>query len=181
MAPPHKRTNHAILADAASDRAREVKPKSMAGQSEATIADQWTHGQSSEEDVLRRNRQFWQDPDRSLFPLPANTPVTPAIRMFIAEKAPFEIDGDLYFVDAVMTATGGRQADVLILRGHEYMRCPERSSVRAIQVRDLEEYIDQDRVDIPFARSAKHYNLSRGWCRGGRTRGSLGITLGRDV
>ena len=146
-----------------------------------TIRDRLANGESPEDDVLRRNRQFWQDPDRSLFPLPARTPMTPAIKMFIATREHFEIDGDIYFVEAVLRARAGRQADVLILRGHEHVRCDERSSRRALQVRDLEELIDQDRVDIPFGTSARCYNLSRGWCRGGRTMGSLGINLGNDA
>ena len=70
-----------------------------------------------------------------------------------------------------------RQADLLILRGHEYMRCPERSSRRAMQVRDLEMLIERERVDIPFGPSARQFNLSRGWCLGGRTMASLGINL----
>lgn len=143
-----------------------------------TIRDRLANGETPEDDVLRRNRQFWQDPDRSLFPLPADTPVTPAVTMLIDEQTPFEIDGDLYHVLAALPSDEGRQADVLVLRGHEYMRCDQRSTVRAIQVRDLEELIDQDRVDIPFGPSARDYNLSRGWCRGGRTMGSLGIFLG---
>ena len=143
-----------------------------------TIRERLADGETPADDILRRNRQFWQDPDRSLFPLEAATPVTPAIKLFIEQDEPFEIDGDLYHVAEVLVSDKGPQADVLIMRGHEYMRCDERSTVRAIQVRDLEELIDQDRVGIPFGPGARDYNLSRGWCRGGRTLGSLGITFG---
>lgn len=124
-----------------------------------------------------RQRQFAPDPDGPFEPLPAGMPITPAVRMFISEQVPFEIDGDLYFVDRVLRSGEGRQADLLILRGHEYMRCPERSSRRAMQVRDLEMLIERERVDIPFGPSARQFNLSRGWCLGGRTMASLGINL----
>ena len=147
----------------------------------AAIRERLANGETPADDLLRRNRQFRQDPDRSLHPLEADTPVTPAVEMLIEEAAPFEIDGDLYQVLAALPSGEGRQADVLVLHGHEYMRCEQRSAVRAIQVRDLEELIDQDRVDIPFGPSARDYNLSRGWCRGGRTVGSLGITLGGNA
>ena len=123
------------------------------------------------------HRQFAPDPDGPFDPLPAQMPVTPAVRMFIREQVPFEIDGDLYLVDEVFRSHEGRQADLLILRGHEYMSCPERSSRRAMQVRDLEILIERERVDIPFGPSARHFNLSRGWCLGGPTLASLGIDI----
>ena len=143
-----------------------------------TIRERLADGEDPEDDVLRRNRQFRQNPDRSLCPLPADAQVTPAVTMFVEEHAPSENDGDLYHVLAKLPSADGPRADVLILRGHEYMRCDERSTVRAIQVRDLEELIDQDRLDIPFGLGARDYNFARGWCRGGRTLASLGITSG---
>lgn len=108
---------------------------------------------------------------------PADDPITPAARLLM-EGEPFEIGGDLYSVEAVHRSTIGRQADVLILRGHELARGEEHSTRRAIQVRDLETLIDDDRVGITFIGCARQYNLSRGWCRGGCTLASLGIDLG---
>lgn len=122
--------------------------------------------------------QFELNSDRPVDRLPARTPITPAIRLLTTGSEPFEIDGDLYYVEKVYASGRGRQADVLLLRGHEYMRCAERRTRRAIQVRDLEQLIDQDRVDIPFGPSAKQYNRSCGWTRGGRTLASLGILIG---
>lgn len=120
---------------------------------------------------------FQPDPDGPFAPIPARTPVTPFIEFVIDGTEPFEIDGDLYHVETVWKSGRGCQADILILRGHEYMRCPQRNSRRAIQVRYLEELVHQGRVEIPFHGCARQWNLDRGWCRGSRTLASLGITL----
>lgn len=111
---------------------------------------------------------------------PASCPVSPAASK-IMDGEIFEADGDLYYVDEVFASDGGVQRDVLIIRGCEFMRCDERTARRAIQVRDIEQMIVEDRIDFPFVSSAKQFNLARGWGRGGRTLGSLGITSGTDA
>ncbi len=111
---------------------------------------------------------------------PAATLVSPAAHRIIDGDV-FEADGDLYYVELVLPSTGGAQCDVLIIRGNERMRCDDRSARRAIQVRDIEQMIVEERVDFPFGPSAKQFNLHRGWGRGGRTLASLGITFGGDA
>jgi len=119
-------------------------------------------------------------PDITAANWPASTPVSPAARAFI-EGATFEIDGDLYWVDRVIPSGGGAQTDVLIVGGHESMRCDERTVRRAMQVRDVEELIEQDRASFLFGPNARKMNLSHGWSRGGRTLASLGIELGGEA
>jgi hypothetical protein len=123
--------------------------------------------------------QFTRHPDRvaGATDWPADDPITPGARLLIRGE-PFEIDGDIYFVEDVHPSTVGPQADILVLRGYEYMRGEDRSTRRAVQVRDLETLIDDDRVFMPFIGGARQFNLSRGWCRGGRTLKALGIELG---
>lgn len=111
---------------------------------------------------------------------PAATPVSPAADRIIDGDV-FEADGDLYYVELVLPSTGGAQRDVLIIRGNERMRCDDRSARRAIQVRDIEQMIVEERIDFPFGPSAKQFNLHRGWGRGGRTLASLGIAFGGDA
>lgn len=122
--------------------------------------------------------QFHRDPDREDgAPIwPADDSITPAALLFMKGE-PFEIDGDSYHVERVIASKRGQQADLLVLRGREHMRCKERTTRRAIQVRDLEDLIDQDRVVVMFGVSARQWNLDRGWCRGGRTLASLGFDL----
>ena len=124
---------------------------------------------------------FRRDPDRisGATDWPADDPVTPAARRMMDGET-FEVDGDFYTVEDVHPSTMGAQADVLVLRGFEQVRGDERTTLRAIQVRDLETLIDEGRVEIPFFGSARQFNLQRGWCRGGRTMASLGITFGDD-
>lgn len=145
--------------------------------------------------------QFDRDPDHEWggAAWPATAKITPAARLAMGGE-PMMIDGDVYHVDQILPATrgksiqigldltdvedevltsGGTQRDVLILRGTESMRCDERSVCRAMQVRDLEVLIDQDRVEFPYqGYSGRDLNLARGWNRGGRTLACLGITLG---
>lgn len=125
---------------------------------------------------------FRRDPDRvsGATVSPADDPVTPAARR-IMDGETFEIDGDFYTVEDVHPSTTGAQADLLVLRGFEQTRTDERTTRRAIQVRDLETLIDEGRVDIPFFGCARQFNLEHGWCRGGRTMASLGITFDRDA
>lgn len=125
--------------------------------------------------------QFRRDPDlegvaASTFRA-ADDPVTPAV-LLLMDGEPFQIDGDAYHVDRVLRSSRGPQADLLVLRGSEYTRCSLRSVCRALQVRDLEELVDQDRVHLTSGRSARRFNLDAGWGRNGRTMGSLGFTFG---
>lgn len=106
-------------------------------------------------------RHFRSDPGNQPRPSPANRPVSPAAKLLVSEDVLFDIDGDHYWVDGLFGSTHGEQADVIILRGVEYMRCPERTVRRAMQVRDLERLIEQDRVDIAFGPSAIEYNRRR--------------------
>lgn len=126
-----------------------------------------------------RVSRFARDPDRpaGATEWPVDDPVTPAARLMLAGE-PFEIDGDIYSVEDIYPSDTGPQANILILRGYEHSQGEERSTRSAIQVRDLETLIDEDRVNITFAGSARQFNVARGWCRGGRTIGSLGIALG---
>jgi len=145
--------------------------------------------------------QFARDPDHEWggAAWPATARITPAARLAMGGE-PMMIDGDVYHVDQILPATRGKriqigldltdaedevltpgdtQRDVLVLRGTEYMRCDERSVCRAMQVRDLEDLIYQDRVEFPFqGYSGRDLNLAQGWNRGGRTLASLGFTLG---
>lgn len=124
--------------------------------------------------------QFPRDPDlkgvaTSTFRA-ADDPVTPAV-LLIMEGEPFQIDDKFYDVDRVIPSAKGSQADLLILRDAELAHHPKRWVCRALQVRDLEELVCQDRVDLFFG-SAWRYNLDNGWGRNGRTMASLGITFG---
>lgn len=122
--------------------------------------------------------QFLPGPDREVeVPAwPSDDPITPVVLLFM-DGEPFEIDGDSYHVERVLASNRGSQADLLILRGHEFMRCEERETLRAIQVRDLEDLVDQDRVELMFGANARRLNLDCGWCRGGRTLTSLGFDV----
>ncbi|MDR6115055.1 MULTISPECIES: hypothetical protein [unclassified Sphingomonas] len=108
---------------------------------------------------------------------PAETPVSPAARKIIDGDV-FAADGDLCQVEELLPSTGGAQADVLIIR--EWLELGERSACRALQVRDIEEMIVEERINFPFVCGAKEFNLSCGWGPGDRPLASVGIALGGD-
>lgn len=106
---------------------------------------------------------------------------SPAVRHLVDDGAVFEVDGDYYTVDRVIPSGSDPQADVLVLDGYEHVDGDERTSRRALQVRDIEALIIGDRVDLPFIGSARRYNLDRGWGNGGPTLDSLGLLTGGDA
>jgi hypothetical protein len=91
-------------------------------------------------------------------PAPACRPLSPAARLLVEHGIVFDIDGDHYTVDQHFEARTGPQADIIILHGVEYMNGPIRIVRRAIQVRDLERLINEDRVDIAFGPPARQFN-----------------------
>ena len=91
-------------------------------------------------------------------PAPACRPLSPAARLLVEQGIIFDVDGDHYMVDQRFKACTGPQADIIILHGVEYMSGPARIVRRAIQVRDLERLICEDRVDIAFGPPARQYN-----------------------
>lgn len=89
-------------------------------------------------------------------------PVSPAAQHII-DGEPFDLDGDHFYVDTHLGCGGDPIRDVLVIRGVEYMRCDERKVRRAVQVRDVELWIAQDRVCFPFGPSALGMNIAKGW------------------
>lgn len=114
---------------------------------------------------------------RSRSPIPADRPLSPAARLVI-DRAIFDFGPDHFGVSDVYAAASGRQADLLILYGTNHDDEDGGGCSRAIQVRDLEDLIETDRIDIAFIGPARAYNRARGWGRDGEpTLGSLGIIL----
>lgn len=105
------------------------------------------------------------------------TPVSPAAQKII-EGDVFEADGEICQVEDVLPSTGGAQADVLIIR--QWLGHGDCSACHAVQVRDIETMIVEDRIDFPFVCGAKELNLSCGWGFGDRPLASVGIALGGD-
>lgn len=110
---------------------------------------------------------------------PAETPVSPAAQRIIKGDV-FATDGDLCQVKKVFPSIDNAQADVLIIRNSGYVQLDDRSSCRALQVRDIEQMIVDERIDFPSVCDAKRFNLSCGWGPGNRPLASLGIALGGD-
>jgi len=94
--------------------------------------------------------------------------ISPAVQRII-EGWLFDLDGDHFWIDRHFKHGHDPARDVLVLRGVEYMRCDQREVCRAVQVRDVEAWIEQDRIDFAFGPTALALNLALGWgapCRG---------------
>lgn len=96
-------------------------------------------------------------------------PVSPAARKIIDGDV-FEADGDRCQVKKVLPSTSGAQPDVLIIRGRGWTRFDDHSACCALQVRDIEQMIVEERIDFPCVCSAKQFNLYRSWPRFKRRR-----------
>jgi hypothetical protein len=105
--------------------------------------------------------------------------VSPAAQRII-DGAPFDLDGDHFYVDDHFKSYNEPTRDVLVIRGVEYMRCDERKVRRAVQVRDVEAWIAQDRVDFAFGPPALDLNHYWGW-RAGDVPAKMSHLLGRGV
>lgn len=126
-------------------------------------------------------RHFGLDDGGPVYATVTGQSPSPAVRHVVDDEAVFEIDGDYYTVDRIIPSGSDPQTDVLVLDGYEHVDGAERTSRRALQLRDLEALIADERVDLPFIGSARQFNLDRGWANGGRTLASLGITFGGDA
>jgi hypothetical protein len=93
---------------------------------------------------------------------PDHTLISPAARR-IVDGALFDLDGDHYWADDHFSCGGDPAGDVVVLRGVEYMRCVERQVRRAVQIRDIEAWIEEDRVDFAFGPAALDVNAAVGW------------------
>lgn len=123
----------------------------------------------------RTVRHFRIKRDGPLSAIDDDQPASPAVELFLAGDTVFEIDGDIYQVARLAPSSAGPQSSTVVIEGFEHVGCPERIVRRAMQVRDLEALVAEDRVDIPFGPSARQYNLDRGWANGSRTLASLGV------
>lgn len=87
---------------------------------------------------------------------------SPAAQLIVAGGF-FDLDGDHFVVEDHFACGGDPGGDVLIIRGVEYMRCDERQVRKAVQVRDVEAWIANDRIGFPFGPSALGLNIAEGW------------------
>lgn len=81
----------------------------------------------------------------------------------IMDGALFDLDGDHYWADAHFPDEEDAARDVVVLRSVEHMRRDQREFRRAVQMRDVEAWIDQDRIDFAFGPAALDVNISSGW------------------
>lgn len=93
---------------------------------------------------------------------PDRTGISPAARR-VVDGALFDQDGDHHWADDHFPCGGDPAGDVVMLPGVEYMRCDHREVRRAVQIRDIEAWIESDRVDFAFGPSALGVNAAAGW------------------
>lgn len=87
---------------------------------------------------------------------------SPAVQR-VMDGAAFDFDGDNYWVDGHYPDGDNAARDVVVLRGVEYMGCVQRKVRRAVQMRDIEAWIEQDWIDFAFVAPTPDVNVSSDW------------------